>query len=144
MVEEDTNTRKMINADDLADWRAAGNWVGMTLNEVVDMRDQERAVLVEDFWNLEDAHVKVEEAFEELVEKRVELMRELASSSKKELTKTFMKLLEYEGPGVEKVVMSEQEKIRLTALVRCRRSSRSRWRRMIRQRPSSTIKSRLH
>ena len=100
----------MINADDLIDWRAAGNWRGISLKEVVDMRRQERADLIEDFWNLDDAAVRVEEAFEDLVKKRVDMMRELASSSKKELTKALMYLLDFEEPGSEKVVLSEDER----------------------------------
>ena len=90
----------MINADDLIDWKAAGKWIGISLKEVVDMMRHERVELVEDFWNLEVAAVRVEEAFEELVKNRIDIMRELASSSQKELTKTLMYLLELEGLGV--------------------------------------------
>ena len=61
------------------------------------------ADIIEDFWNVDDA-------FKDLVKKTVDMMRDLASSSKKELTKTFMYLLEFEETGSEKVVLSEEER----------------------------------
>ena len=44
--------------------------------------------LVEGMWNQEDSDIRVEDAFQELVEKREDVMMELALSSKKELTET--------------------------------------------------------
>ena len=70
------------------------------------MKREKRSKLVEKMWDLEDSADRVEAAFDELVERRKEVMGELVRSSQKELTKTLMRLLEF-----EKVILSTEEKL---------------------------------
>ena len=97
----------MIDADTLADWWAVAKWSGKTLKDVVDMKYGERSKLVEGMWNLEDSDIRVEDAFRELVEKRVEVMMELTLSSKKELTDTLFLLIQLEGIELSQVERDE-------------------------------------
>ena len=76
------------------------------------MNSIKRAKLVENMWELEDSAVRVEAAFVELVVRRREVMEELARSSKKELTKTLMNLLEFEKVVLFEVDREEQIKIK--------------------------------
>ena len=96
------------DADTLADWQATAKWTGKSLKDVIKMERAERSELVEKMWNLEDADVRVEAAFDELVERRKEVMVELVTSSQKELTKTLMRLLEF-----EQVILSTEDKLEL-------------------------------
>ena len=106
-----TEEKEPPDADTLADWQATAKWTGKSLKDIIDMQRAKRSKLVEQMWELEDSDVKVEAAFDELVERRKEVMEELVRSSQKELTKTLMRLLEF-----EKVTLSSEEMLELTKI----------------------------
>ena len=75
------------------------------------MKRAKRFKLVEEMWQLEDSADRVEAAFDELVDRRKEVMEELVRSSQKELAKTLMHLLEFEKVTLTTEEMSEFTRI---------------------------------